>query len=50
MLDKQMLIQLVNGNVSIQTSKQNSKKAEKSILSAFFFVSRLQCSCNVYSM
>ena len=37
-------------NVSTETQLKNLKKAEKSILSAFFFVFNLQCSNNVNSM
>ena len=36
--------------VSTKTQLKNSKTPEKSNTLAFFFVSNLQCSNNVYSM
>ena len=50
MTDKIRLIKLENENVSTETQIKNLKKAEKSTLSAFFFVFNLQCSNNVNSM
>jgi len=43
-------ISSVYANVSTETQIKNLKKAEKSTLSAFFFVFNLQCSNNVNSM
>ena len=46
-VDKQMLNQLVNENVSTKTLKQNSKTPTVAILLGFFCIYRLQCLCNV---
>ena len=50
MLDKTILIQLVNENVIPKTFLKNLETPEKSTSLAFFFVFNLQCSNNVNSM
>ena len=49
-VDKQMLIQLVNENVTHPFRPKNSKNPRCLTLRGFFFVLTIQCRFNVYSM